>query len=151
METQKKNGWLKIGQVARKLEVSVETIRMYESAGLVLAAKSKSGQRLYNEQDFHWLSCIRKLIKEQGLNIEGIRRLLALMPCWYLKPCTEKDMEHCPIPRDASGPCWARKQELPNVCKTTNCRDCRVYQSAVECTNLKALLFRYRGAQDKRI
>ncbi|MCA9743714.1 MAG: MerR family transcriptional regulator [Deferribacteres bacterium] len=135
---------MKIGQVARELNISVETIRMYETAGLILPEKTGSGQRLFDVNDVFWLNCIRRLIKEQGMNLEGIRRLLALMPCWNIKPCTAKDQQICPAVLKAEQPCWAMKEQLPPICKTANCRECAVYQSASKCTNLKTLLYGIR-------
>ncbi|KAA3609253.1 MAG: MerR family transcriptional regulator [Calditrichaeota bacterium] len=133
----------KIGEVSRQLDVAVETIRMYEREGLIVVAKTDTGQRYYNEEDVHWLNCIRSLIKNQGLNIEGIRRLLSLIPCWQIKPCSLSDREHCPAFNGAVKPCWMIKNELGGDCSTFNCRECHVYLNAHECTNLKGLLQKY--------
>jgi MerR family transcriptional regulator/heat shock protein HspR len=80
------------------------------------------------------------LIKDQGLNLEGIRRMLALMPCWALRPCSEEERKKCPAYLDATQPCWMIKAELAGNCPTIDCRECIVYQSASHCENLKALL-----------
>lgn len=133
--------WYKIGEVARNLNIAVETIRMYEREGLVIPEKKASGQRLFNEEDVHWISCIRRLIQEQGLNIEGIRRMLALMPCWHLKPCAEADRKKCPVFSGSAKPCWMIKPALPAVCQTADCRRCNVYRNAIRCENLKRLLY----------
>ncbi len=137
-ETQK---WIKIGQVARKMEVSVELIRAYENEGILIPEKTDSGQRIYNEEDLHWIQCIRRLIKEQGLNISGIRHMLALMPCWDMRPCSEAEKEKCPAFNGASKPCWMIKDQVPLSCRDENCRLCSVYQSAQKCENLKKVLF----------
>ena len=68
--------WYKIGEVARKLDIAVETIRMYEREGIFISEKTDTGRRVFNDLDMRWLNCIRRLITEQGLNIEGIRRML---------------------------------------------------------------------------
>lgn len=135
--------WYKIGEVARKLDIAVETIRMYERSGLILVAKTETRQRQYNDEDLHWLECIRKLIKDQGLNIEGIRRMLSLVPCWQLKPCNESDREKCPAYNGSIKPCWMVKTENSGICWTTDCRKCHVYLNAKGCTNLKAMLQKY--------
>ncbi len=134
---------LKIGEVSRRLDVAVETIRMYEREGLIIVAKTKSGQRFYSEDDLHWLNCIRRLIKEQGLNIEGIRRLLSLIPCWQIKPCSQKDRAECPAFKGSIKPCWMIKSDLKGDCRSSDCRQCHVYLNAHECTNLKGLLQKY--------
>jgi MerR family transcriptional regulator/heat shock protein HspR len=134
--------WLKIGEVAKRLNIAVETIRMYEREGVLLAERTATGQRLFNESDVHWIVCIRHLIKEQGLNLAGIRRLLALMPCWNLRPCTEKERKKCPAFWGAAQPCWTMKAKIPITCRAKNCRTCNVYQNASQCDNLKTLIYR---------
>ncbi len=143
MKKDEKN-FFKIGQVARKLDVAVETIRMYEREGLLLVAKTKSGQRLFNEDDLHWISCIRRLIREQGLNLEGIRRLLALLPCWELRPCSEEERKNCPAFYGTLRPCWTMKSEIPASCASEDCRQCNVYRNASRCENLKELLYQIK-------
>lgn len=130
----------KIRQVAAQLDIAVETIRMYEREGLLLTAKTASGQRLFDDADVHWIGCIRRLIKEKGLNLEGIRRLLALIPCWQLRPCSEDERKNCPAYLNATLPCWMIKAELFGNCASSHCRECPVYQSASNCDNLKILL-----------
>jgi MerR family transcriptional regulator/heat shock protein HspR len=131
---------LKIRQVAAKLEIAAETIRMYEREGLLLPARSATGQRQFDESDVRWIACIRSLIKEKRLNLEGIRRLLALMPCWELRPCSEDERKNCPAYWGATQPCWMIKAILQGECHAAVCRDCSVYQSASHCDNLKTLL-----------
>ncbi|MFQ5583641.1 MAG: MerR family transcriptional regulator [Calditrichia bacterium] len=133
--------WYRIGEVARQLGIAVETIRMYERSGILLIEKTKTGQRIFNEDDIHWINCIRRLIKEQGLNLEGIRRLLALMPCWDLRPCTKEERDVCPAFDGAIKPCWTMKSEIPESCRADNCRLCNVYQGAIHCENLKKVLY----------
>ncbi|MDZ7360223.1 MAG: MerR family transcriptional regulator [candidate division KSB1 bacterium] len=133
---------VKIGHVAKQLRIAVETIRMYEREGLFIPAKTTTGQRVFTEEDVHWMNCIRRLIKEQGLNLAGIRRLLALMPCWQIKPCSLADRRGCPAFTGATQPCWTLKPNLPAICRTADCRECQVYRSASDCTNLKTLLYK---------
>ncbi|RMD91512.1 MAG: MerR family transcriptional regulator [Calditrichaeota bacterium] len=140
--------WFKIGEVARRLDIAVETIRMYEREGIFIPEKTSSGQRIFNEADIHWIACIRRLIKEQGLNIEGIRRLLALLPCWELRPCREEERNICPAYQGSQRPCWTMKEQIPESCRAENCRTCAVYQSAIQCENIKPLLiktFKHEG------
>lgn len=131
----------KIGEVARMLEISVETIRMYEREGILLVEKAESGQRQFSEDDLLWIGCIRRLIKEKGLNIEGIRRLLSLLPCWMLRPCSETEKKACPALLRASQPCWTMKDEISQSCRTDDCHTCNVYQSAIHCDNLKKIFY----------
>lgn len=139
---------LRIGEAARRLDVAVETIRMYEREGLLLVHKTESGQRLFSASDVHWISCIRRLITERGLNLEGIRRMLALLPCWELKPCSESDRSKCPAYLNAMKPCWMIKAQLTSNCQTFDCRACKVYESAQHCDNLKELLRKVQNVSE---
>ncbi|MDZ7268189.1 MAG: MerR family transcriptional regulator [candidate division KSB1 bacterium] len=133
----------KIRQVAAQLGIAVETIRMYERAGLLLPRRTASGQRVFSEADIHWIACLRRLLTERGLNLEGIRRMLALLPCWQIKPCSEIERNNCPAYLNAMQPCWMVKPQVAGACRTLPCHDCNVYKSAQHCDNLKALLRRY--------
>ena len=53
---------LTIGTVARKLGVSVQTLRLYEQEGLILPAKTNGGRRMYSLHDLGRLHCIREMI-----------------------------------------------------------------------------------------
>ena len=138
---------LKIGEVARQLRIAVETIRMYEREGLILPDKTTGGQRVFSPEDVQWIHCIRRLIKQEGLNLEGIRRLLALLPCWELRPCSEAERLQCPAFLGASKPCWLIKERLPESCRMAECRKCNVYRSASRCENLKRLLYKIKHQQ----
>jgi len=137
----------KIGEVARQMDVAVETIRVYEREGILLTEKSSTGQRIFNDNDIHWISCIRRLIREQGMNMEGIRRLLALMPCWEWRPCSEEERNSCQAVRSGEGPCWTMRHCVPESCRGQNCRECNVYQNAIRCENLKPRLFEMMEAR----
>src|SRR4051794_10710650 len=83
-ETQGSNSpqLIKIGVVARKFEVSVDLLRLYEREGLLVPLKSPKGTRYFTEQDFEWINTLMRLVRDSGLNFAGIRHLLALLPCW---------------------------------------------------------------------
>ncbi len=69
---------LKIGQLAERAGVSVETIRFYESKGLISpAGRSANGYRLYNELDGARLRFILNA-KSVGFTLKEITDLLAL-------------------------------------------------------------------------
>lgn len=54
-----------------------QTLRIYERRGLVEPARTKGGNRRYSAADIEVLSRIAQLT-EEGLNLEGIRRVMAL-------------------------------------------------------------------------
>ncbi len=133
------------------LNIAVETIRMYEREGIFLAEKTETGRRIFNDDDVRWLNCIRRFITEQGLNIEGIRRMLALMPCWELRPCTTAERDICPAFQGAMVPCWMIKAETAGSCQSDNCRTCHVYLNAIKCENLKSLLFHFNQSENQSV
>ena len=118
-----------IGTAAEILHVHPRTLRLYEDGGLVRPAR-KNNRRFYSASDLEWISCIRYLLHEKGLNQEGLRRLLALIPCWDVKGCSPEERAHCAAWQDRSAPCWdlARRSDA----QTNDCFECQVYLSAVE-------------------
>ncbi|NSW57312.1 MAG: MerR family transcriptional regulator [Armatimonadetes bacterium] len=96
---------------AQLVGLSPRTIRGYEEAGIIEPARvGGNRQRLYSEQDLHWLRCIRDMIHDEGLTVTAIRRLLDLIPCWQIRHCPPEVALSCAphlnIPRVA---CEARQ------------------------------------------
>jgi MerR family transcriptional regulator/heat shock protein HspR len=54
-----------------------QTLRIYERRGLVLPARTRGGNRRYSDDDIEILRRIAELA-DQGLNLEGIKRVMAL-------------------------------------------------------------------------
>jgi MerR family transcriptional regulator, heat shock protein HspR len=130
-----------IGEVAGRLGVSVETIRLYERHGLVVISKSESGQRIYSESDIERLKCVRIAINEHKISIEGIRRMQSLVPCWSHIQCPEEQRVKCPAFLRESGGCWTYKHD-GNECAELDCRECKVYRLSGACENIKSLIYR---------
>jgi MerR family transcriptional regulator/heat shock protein HspR len=55
-----------------------QTLRIYETKGLVRPGRTPGGTRLYSEHDLERLRQIQRLTTELGLNLAGVRRVLAL-------------------------------------------------------------------------
>jgi MerR family transcriptional regulator, heat shock protein HspR len=55
-----------------------QTLRIYETKGLVRPGRTPGGTRLYSEHDLERLREIQRLTTELGLNLAGVRRVLAL-------------------------------------------------------------------------
>ena len=69
---------MKIGELAKQAQVSVDTVRFYEQRGLLpQAARSHSGYRQYASSDVKRLRFIVHA-KELGFTLEEIKQLLAL-------------------------------------------------------------------------
>lgn len=129
-----------IGTVARKLNVAVQTVRMYEQEGLVLPHKTATGRRMYSLHDLERLHCVRQMIVEYGLNIQGIKKLMALIPCWEYMGGVDSDCEKCPVYNGMSAPCWSVK-EVGQKCQQQDCRECPVYRLPVSCNTLKSIIY----------
>jgi MerR family transcriptional regulator/heat shock protein HspR len=120
-----------IRMVAKKLNLSSHTLRMYERAGLLLPYKKETRHRLYSDEDVRRVEFIMKAIREDKLNIEGVRRLMALLPCWDIKPCSQKRRDKCLAVQEYKHPCWMLGETLGPQ-KTRECRNCRVYYQSIE-------------------
>jgi MerR family transcriptional regulator/heat shock protein HspR len=55
-----------------------QTLRIYEAKGLVRPGRTPGGTRLYSEHDLERLREIQRLTTELGLNLAGVRRVIAL-------------------------------------------------------------------------
>ncbi len=79
---------LKIGQVARQGEVAVETLRFYETRGLVSpAGRTASGYRYYDSSIFNRLDFISKS-QAIGFSLDEIARIID-EASQGKRPCTE--------------------------------------------------------------
>jgi MerR family transcriptional regulator/heat shock protein HspR len=116
-----------IGTAAELLGVHPRTLRLYEDAGLIRPAR-KNNRRFYSGHDLEWISCIRYLIHEQGLNQEGLRRLLALIPCWEINECPPDSRASCSACSERTTPCWDLARQAQTESK--KCYECSVYLSA---------------------
>ncbi|MFH1723733.1 MAG: MerR family transcriptional regulator [Elusimicrobiota bacterium] len=122
-----------IGTLAEKSGLSVSAIRKYEAEGLLIPFRTPSGHRLFSHEDMDRVKIIRHMIQELGLNIEGIRRLQALLPCWELVRCSEDKRSECPAYKDNSKPCWMVRGGDCSA-RGNECRSCAVYRFGSQCT-----------------
>lgn len=132
-----------IGIIASKLNIAVQTVRLYEKEGLIIPYKTTTGRRFYSLHDLERLRCIRTMITEKGVNLQGIKRLMALIPCWEFKGGLDEQCLKCPAYFEANGPCWS----LSNVgtkCKLADCRSCHVYQINMTCSKLKEVIYGHK-------
>lgn len=69
-------GMLKVGDVARRSGVGVETLRFYESGGLLdRPARTRSGYRVYGEEVLERLSFIKRA-QSLGLSLDEIKGVI---------------------------------------------------------------------------
>jgi MerR family transcriptional regulator/heat shock protein HspR len=67
-----------ISVAAELVSMHPQTLRIYESKGLVRPGRTPGGTRLYSERDLERLKLIQRLTTELGLNLAGVSRVLAL-------------------------------------------------------------------------
>ena len=111
-----------ISVVAELLEQHPETLRVWERAGLVKPAR-RNTHRLYSASDLARLRFIKDLL-DRGLNLAGVRAVVALYPCWFMDTCPRcaRTME----PHECAKPCW---KEAGTYCQVgflnpALCADC---------------------------
>ena len=67
-----------ISVAAELVGMHPQTLRIYESKGLVRPGRTSGGTRLYSEHDLERLRLIQRLTTGLGLNLAGVARVLAL-------------------------------------------------------------------------
>src|SRR3990172_13409106 len=83
-----------IGVVAELIGTTDQTLRLYEKHGLITPSR-RNKNRFYSENDIKWLRCIRELIHNKKISIEGIKKLLDYAPRWEISTCTEQRRNTC--------------------------------------------------------
>jgi len=81
--------WLKIGALARRLDLNVRTLRYYEQIGLLAApARTEAGYRLYSQEDEQVLRFVLQA-KRIGFSLDEIRQMVERSrrgsPCGYVR------------------------------------------------------------------
>ena len=111
-----------MGVAARILGVHPRTLRIYEAEGLI-CPRRHGGKRFFSQSDLAWITCLRSLIHEENISIEGVKRLLELVPCWKIKDCPEEVRENCIALKNMNKKCW----EFTRKTCERSCRNCETY------------------------
>jgi MerR family transcriptional regulator, heat shock protein HspR len=119
--------------------IPVHSIRQYIDKDLIIPFKKDSNRNLFSQVDILRLKYINNLLNEGGLNIAGIRALLALIPCWAIRQCSAMEREICEAFHSDVNPCW-KASEKGTLCKNTNCRECDVYRIVENYPDVKSFL-----------
>ena len=67
-----------IGVAARLVNLHPQTLRHYETLGLVVPERSRGNMRLYSPRDIERLRKIARLTQELGVNLAGVSAILRL-------------------------------------------------------------------------
>jgi MerR family transcriptional regulator, heat shock protein HspR len=71
-------GMYMISVAAELVGMHPQTLRIYETKGLVRPSRTPGGTRLYSEADVERLRIIQRLTTELGLNLAGVELVLRL-------------------------------------------------------------------------
>jgi MerR family transcriptional regulator/heat shock protein HspR len=71
-------GVFMISVAAQLAHMHPQTLRMYESRGLIEPKRSPKGTRLYSQEDVERLRRIQEMTADLGLNLAGVERVLSL-------------------------------------------------------------------------
>jgi MerR family transcriptional regulator/heat shock protein HspR len=110
-----------MGVAAKIVGTAAQTLRLYEKHGLIRPTRERRN-RLYTGNDIEWLRCLRELIHNKKISIEGIKKLLDFAPCWEIKDCPPERRSACTAFKDKSKPCWEVTR-----CKEGSCETCPVF------------------------
>ncbi len=78
-----------IGELAKRCNVTSDTLRFYEKSGLLIpAGRSSSGYRLYNDNNLAQINFILKA-KQLGLTLDEIQELLEIQSDSNRYSCAE--------------------------------------------------------------
>ena len=126
--------------VASRLSgIPIHSIRQYIDKGLIIPYKKDTSRHLFSDVDIVRFKKIRTQLDEQGLNVAGIKSLLALIPCWAIRSCSVGERSNCEAYNSITQPCWEASEKGPE-CRNINCRECEVYSILEENLDLKVLL-----------
>ena len=78
IEVSADRGVFMISVAAELADMHPQTLRMYESRGLIEPKRSPKGTRLYSYSDVERLRRIQEMTAELGLNLAGVERVLEL-------------------------------------------------------------------------
>lgn len=129
MRTDEKQSLFTIRVASELSGVASGTIREYERQGLLRVYRGPSSRhRLFSALEIEWIRQIWRLIHDEGLNVEGIRRLLVIEPCHKIIRCNPQVRSVCPAFRQEDRPCWAI-DAMPGCCAGSGriCQSCPVY------------------------
>jgi MerR family transcriptional regulator/heat shock protein HspR len=78
IEVESDRGVFMISVAAELANMHPQTLRVYESRGLIEPQRSAKGTRLYSQEDVEKLRRIQEMTAELGLNLAGVERVMRL-------------------------------------------------------------------------
>jgi MerR family transcriptional regulator/heat shock protein HspR len=78
VQVETNRGVFMISVAAELANMHPQTLRMYETRGLIEPQRSPKGTRLYSQEDVEKLRRIQEMTADLGLNLAGVERVLSL-------------------------------------------------------------------------
>ena len=92
--------YFKIGEACKRVDIQPYVLRYWETEFPVLApSKSRSGQRVYSEQDLKIIRRIKELLYDEGYTIAGAKKKLDGEDLSALSPLAPKAKAPKPAPK----------------------------------------------------
>ncbi len=112
-----------ISSAADLLGLHPRTLHLYEEKGLVVPVR-KGNRRFYSANDLQWIHAIRFLVHQRGINLEGLRQVLALRAQLAYQSLAQHLSPGCMRYVGPTAPCWERGMTQ------LKCHACPVYRGA---------------------
>lgn len=91
-----------IGIAAKNLSVCQATLRLWEKKGLIHPVRMGKN-RFYSECNMERLQKIKKLLREEHINIAGVKSIINKLLCWEIKNCPSEERDVCPVYKNYNG------------------------------------------------
>ena len=78
VQIDEERGVFMISVAAELADMHPQTLRMYETRGLITPKRSPKNTRLYSQSDVERLRRIQRMTSEEGLNLAGVESVLEL-------------------------------------------------------------------------
>lgn len=114
-----------ISEVSKILKIHPRTLLKYEKLDLLKPHRNpKNNRRLYSGNDIQWVSCLMRLVHQDGYKLKSLGSVLAFAPCWIVKGCPTETRENCDVFIHGDYPCWSKEKEK---LLDTPCQKCVYY------------------------
>lgn len=111
-----------ISVVSKILKIHPRTLLKYEKLNLLKPHRNpKNNRRLYTGNDIRWVSCIIRLVHQDGYSLKTLGSVLALAPCWIIKGCPAEIRDNCEVFIHRDYPCWSKGK---GNCSDVPCEQC---------------------------
>lgn len=102
-----------ISEASKILKIHPRTLLKYEKLDLLKPHRNpKNNRRLYSGNDIQWVSCLMRLVHQDGYSLKTLGSVLSLAPCWIVKGCPAEIRDNCEVFLQHDYPCWSRAKGI---------------------------------------